>query len=421
MGNVFLTPSMITLEALSSLKNQLQFTKKVNRQYDDKFGKEGAKIGNTLNVRMPPRYVGRRTSALAVEDITQTSTPLVLNTQYGCDINFTSADLLLSIERFSQDIIQPAVASIANAIDYDGLALSAQIANYVGTPGVDLTGASSPTITQAVLSAKVALDNSSAPRDGKRYLVLDPQLEANAVDALKGLFQSSNHIKEQYEMGEMGTALGFQWSMDQNTQAHTVGNLAGDLLVDDADQTGSQITVKTGTAGTKINPGDILQFEGVYQVNLQNRQTTGVLQPFTVTELCTIGGDGTATVKIAPPLTPPDKDTGDKVAGQTVTASPASGAKVYLFNKGTANYADVTGKVSPTSIAFHRDAFVFATADLPMPRGVDMAARIVDPETNISMRLVRAYDVNADKFPCRLDVLGGWAVLRRELACRIQR
>jgi hypothetical protein len=69
------------------------------------------------------------------------------------------------------------------------------------------------------------------------------------------------------------------------------------------------------------------------------------------------------------------------------------------------------------NLAYHADAFTLGTADLEIPQGVDFAAR--ESYDGISMRIVRAYDVSSDNFICRIDVLGGWATLRPELACRI--
>jgi len=400
VANTILTPSWITLEALRVLKNQLNFTKKVNRQYSKEFGIEGKKIGDTLQVRKPPRYIGRRGPALQVEDITQSSVPVVINQQYGCDINFTSKDRELSIERFSEDIIKPAVATIANMIDSDGTLLYKDIAANVGTPGV------TPVALLTYLNAGVALDNASAPMDGKRYVCITPQMQATIVDALKGLFQSSEQIKQQYEKGKMGIAAGFDWYMDQNIQTHLSGVQGGTPLIDGAGQTGSSINVKgfTAAAALRLKKGDLVTFAGSSQVNLQSRNSIGTLQPFTVTADFSSDSAGKGALQISPPLI---------AAGQmqTVSASPADGASIVV--------AFTTAQTSPQGLAFHRDAFTFACVDLEVPRGVDMGTRIMDPDLNISMRMVRAYDINQDKYPCRLDVLGGWATLRQELACRI--
>lgn len=403
MSNTFLTPSMITLEALSVLKNNLTFTKLVNRRFDDKFGVEGAKIGDTVNVRKPPRYVGRTGAAISVEDIKQTSVPVQLSTQYGCDINFTSKDLLLSIERFSEDILGPAVATIANKIDYDGLQLYKSVPNVVGAAG---TVPQSTTCALTYLQAGVALSNNAAPVDDKRSLVLTPTMEAYAIDGLKGLFNAQKELSEQYRKGRMGTALGFEWYMDQNTGTHVAGPQGGTPLVNGASQTGATLSTKgwTAAAAARLVKGDVFTVAGVYAVNPQSRQSTGSLQQFVVTADFSSAADGTGSVSIFPSIV-------TSGATQTVTASPADGAAITVF--ATASQA------TPQGLAFHRDAFTFACADLPLPKGVHMAARMSDADLGISMRLISAYDINTDQFPTRLDVLGGWTALRPELACRI--
>jgi len=394
MANTFLTIQMITREALRILENSLSFTKGVSREYDDKFGVSGAKIGDTLNIRKPVRYVGRTGTALSVENLTETSVPLQLSTQFGVDFTFTTKDLALSIDEFSKRFIRPAVATIANKIDSDGLALFSKVYNAVGTPG---TAAST---LRTYLDAGAKLDNEGTPRDDQRSIVIDPITQAAVVDNLKGLFQSSTQISDQYRRGQMGTAAGFDWAMDQNVRTRTVGSAAADTItVNGASQTGSTLTV-SGLTNT-LNLGDVFTIAGVYAVNPQNRQSTGELRQFVVTAAVT----GGSTISISPAITP----TGQF---QNVSASPANSAAVTVL--GTA------GAVAKVGLAYHRDAFTFATADLPLPGGVDMAARVSDKQTGISIRMVRAYDINTDSLPCRLDVLYGWQALYPELACRIE-
>jgi hypothetical protein len=69
------------------------------------------------------------------------------------------------------------------------------------------------------------------------------------------------------------------------------------------------------------------------------------------------------------------------------------------------------------SLAYHPDFATFATADLILPGGVDMASRAV--KDGISMRAVRQYSISDDTMPIRIDVLFGWASLRPQLACRL--
>jgi hypothetical protein len=392
---------MITNEALRVLTNNLTFTKRINRQYSDKFGIEGAKIGTTVNARKPPRYVGRTGQAISIEDATETQVPVTLTTQFGVDISFSSADLLLSIDDFSNRFIKPAIAVVANKIDFDGMQLSDTVANSVGTPGTV------PNALLTYLLAGVALDNNATPMDGDRSIVINPLMQATIVDNLKGLFQSSNQIKEQYEKGKMGTSVGFDWYMDQNTNVHTVGPLGGTPLVNGAAQTGSSLVTDgwTAAAALRLNRGDVFTIAGVFGVNPQNRQSTGALQQFVVTADVSSTAGGAATIPIFPAIT----TTG---AFQTVTNSPADNAAITVVGAANTN--------TPQGLAFHKDAFTMVSADLPLPRGVDMAARVSDPQTGLSIRMVRAYNISTDQFPCRLDILYGWKELYPELACRIQ-
>lgn len=402
--NTLLTISMITREALRVLENNLTFTKLINRQFDDKFGVEGAKIGTVLNVRKPPRYLGRTGQALAPEAAAETQVPVTLNTQFGVDLMFSSQDLALSIDDFSDRFIKPAIATVANKIDADGLALYNQIYQTVGTPG---------TMSAALLTylqAGVKLDDSAAPIDGQRSVVITPLMQATIVDSLKGLFQQASALAEQYEKGRMGVAAGFNWYMDQNVSTHQTGTWAGTPLVNGANQTGASIIIDgwTGAGTDTLKKGDILQFAGVFKVNPQSRQNTAALQDFVVTADKTLAASDTVTID------PPIITSG---AYQTVSNSPADNAAVSIFGAAATTYSN---KLSPTGLVFHRDFATLVTADLPLPGGVDMAARVSDKQLGMSIRMIRAYDINTDLFPCRLDILYGWAVLRPELATRYQ-
>jgi hypothetical protein len=406
--NTLLTISMITREALRILENNLAFTKRVNRQYDDKFAIEGAKIGYVVNARKPVRYTVSTGQALALQDATETQVPISLTTQDHVDFQFSSADLKLSIDDFADRFIQPAVAALANKIDFNGLQLYKQIYNAVGTPGTPVSG------TNALLTyllAGVALDNNAAPMDEQRHVVITPKMQAYVVDALKGLFQQATAISAQYSKGQMGTAAGFQWAMDQNCPTHVYGTYSGSPIVSVAGQTGSTLTT-TGWTTTSLKKGDTFVIgsgaTGTYSVNPQSRQSTGDLQVFVVTADITDTGGA-----IAIPISPAIITSG---AFQTVVASPALNAVIL---PGTAGNVAATGVTSPQGLAFHRDAFTLVTADLPVPKGTDMASRVSDKQLGISLRIVRDYDITTDQFPCRIDVLYGWATLRPELACRI--
>lgn len=399
-ANTYLTISMITKESLRILENSLAFSRCVNRKYDDKFGVEGAKIGTVLNVRKPPKYVGRTGAAVSIEDATETQVPVTLSTQFGVDIEFPTADLKLSINNFSDLYLKPAVARIANKIDQDGMALYNQIYQQVGTPGT------TPNALLTYLLAGVALDNSAAPQDEQRYMVINPLMQAYIVDGLKGLFNATDAIAKQYRRGRMGSAAGWDWYMDQNVASHTVGPLGGTPLVNGAAQVGASLITDgwTAAAASRLKKGDIFTIANVFSVNPQSYLSTGQLQQFVVTADVSSDGAGNATIPISPSIT-----VGTSQA--TVNASPADNAALTIV--GAAN------TVTPQGMGFHRDAFVLASADLPVPRGVDMAGRESDEEVGLSIRFVRQYEVRTDKLVSRLDVLYGWSVLRPELAVRI--
>jgi hypothetical protein len=413
MANTLLTISKITNEALMVLENELTFTSEVNREYDDQFSVVGAKIGSTVNVRKPARFIGTTGPNLSVEDFNETSIPVTLNTQFHVDTQFSTADLALSLDMFSDRVIKPGVAAIANKIDRDGLVLAKNnVANIVGTAGVP------PTSLLTYLTGQAYLDSEGAPRDGRRACIVEPFTSATIVDSLKGLFMPSQKISDQYEKGMMGTdSAGMRWKMDQNVVSQTFGSYAtATLATNTATFTGSltsgwasssTITISATTAAAPIQQGDVITIANVYAVNPQNRQPYGTnrLRNFVVTSAVTIASGGSASVTVSPAII---------TAGQfqnVFVSATSSSAVVTPFNN--------TGTVSPQNIILHRNAETLACADLELPMGVVFAGRASDKELGLSIRVCRQYTINNDSIPCRLDVLYGWAMLYPELACRV--
>ncbi len=407
MSNTLLTISKITNEALMVLENELTFTSEVDRNYDDQFAVVGAKIGNTVNVRRPGRFIGTTGPALNVEDFNETSVPVTLSTQFHVDTQFTTQDLALSLDMFSDRVLKPAVAAIANKIDLDGLTMAKNATyNTVGAAGTPPTGL----IT--FLNAGAYLDSEGAPRDGRRSVIIDPFSSATIVDSLKGLFVPQEAISTQYRKGLMGRdSAGMNWKMDQNIVNQTYGSFAGTATCNVTTATGfltsgwassANISI-TATGAVSLNQGDTFTIAGVYAVNPQNRQSYGKLRNFVVNTAVS-GTDAAITVNVSPaPIS----------AGQFQNISvTSSGAQaVTFFNK--------TGVTSPQNILMHKNAFTLAVADLELPEGVHFAGRASDKEIGLSMRVVRQYTINNDSIPTRLDVLYGWAPLYPELACRI--
>ena len=410
MSNNLLSISKITNEALMVLENELTFTGQVDRNYDDQFAVVGAKIGQTVNVRRPGRFIGTTGPQLVVEDFNETSVPVTLSTQFHVDTQFTTQDLALSLDMFSDRVLKPGIAAIANKMDRDGLVTAKNnTANIVGTAGA------APTGLITYLTAAAYLDSEGAPRDGRRSVVVEPFTSATIVDSLKGLFNPTDTISKQYTKGLMGRdSGGMNWYMDQNVVSQTFGSYASATLsCNVSTATGflssgwaysSNITIGATGAAATLNQGDTFTIAGVYAVNPQNRQSYGKLRNFVVQSTTAIGSGGTATVTVVPAVI-----TGGQFQNVSVTSTGSQ--TVTPFNN--------TGVTSPQNILMHRNAFTLACADLELPEGVHFAGRASDKEIGLSLRVVRQYTINNDSIPTRIDVLYGWAPLYPELACRI--
>lgn len=399
MSNVILTDNVIAKEALRLLENNLVFARGVNRQYEKNFDGEH-KIGDTINVRVPAQYTVRSGPTASIQNHNDSTVPVQVNTQKGIDVSFTSKELALSLEDFSDNVLKPQIATLASAVDFDGLSLYKNVANAVGTPG-------DGTYTFAkALQAGQKLDENGAPMDDQRSIILSPAGQVGMVDALKGLFQSSTQIKDQYEKGRMGTAAGFDFLMSQNIANHTVGALGGTPLVNGGSQAGSSLITDgwSASAANRLKQGDVFTIANVYAVNPFTKQSTGSLRQFVVTADAASDGSGNATLSISPAIVA----TG---ATQNVSALPADNAAITVVGS--------AGASGGANLAYHKDAFTLVTVDLPLPKGMDMSARASSKKAGLSIRLVRGFDIVNDVFVSRLDVLYGWKAIRPELACRI--
>lgn len=395
MANTLLTPSQITREALRILHQKLTFIGNINRAYDDSFAKSGAKIGDSLRIRLPNQYAVRTGATLNAQDTVEQSVTLQVQTQKGVDLNFTSVDLTLSLDDFSSRILEPAMAVLAANIEADALSMYKDVYNVVGTPGTV------PNALRTYLLARKVLNDNLAPMDNNRNMQLTTSANVEIVDALKGLFQDSTQISKQYREGMMGRTAGFDWYENTLMPNHTNGTQATGFTVSGAGQTGATLAVAGLTSGNTITKGTTFTM-GVYGVHPETKQVQSYLQQYVVTADFTASGT-TGNLPISPSII-------TSGATQNVSGSPANGAVVTLTSGGT-------GTILGQNIAHHKDAFTFATADLIMPKGVDFAAREV--YDGISMRVIRAYDINNDKFPCRLDVLYGYKTIRPQLAVRV--
>jgi hypothetical protein len=420
VANNLLTDSHITAEALMILENNLMFTKQVDRQLDQEF--KNAKRGAVISVRKPPRYVVRDGQNIAIQDTVQTQVPFTLSHQFGVDVEFYSADLALSISDFGTEILAPQMAAIANAIDYSGMQQALNVPNAVGTPGATFAGTQTAQQTLSTFTtANALLDKNACPRDGNRAAVINEDAQAILVANLSGLFQDGDDIARQYREGTMGKTVGNKFTMDQNVASFTIGAFSGTALVNGSGQgvltppgqglgqggyTPYTLLVKGFTPGTLVaSNGDRFTLPNTFGVNPQSRATWNRLQQFVVLNTSPVisDGSGNAALQIYPPIIGPG------TAYTTVTRLP--------LNNDALTFIGTPGTVTPQNLVFHKTAFTFACANLPLPGGMHMAARKADKQLGISLRFVAGYNIATDQFIGRFDVLCGWLTQRPELAC----
>lgn len=412
MANNILTPLVITREALRILHQKLNFVGNVRRDYDDRFAQNGAKIGSSLNIRMPSKYSVRTGATLSAQDHVERSTPLTVNSQYGVDVSFTSVELTMQLDDFSKRILDPAMAQLAARIEKDCLSDAYKLVN-------NYTNAT----TDGLITYKrfqqggQKLAEQLAPLSGRSAL-LSPFSKVEFLDAVKGLFHASQNIEKQYREGIMGRTGGFDVYENTLLPSHTTGSLAGSPLTNGA-TLGTSTTANSwvsqtvmaidgATSATTIKAGDILTFSGLYAVHPESKVNTGKLATFVVQSDVTLTTSATS---------------------YNVTVKPGA---IYGVGNGFQNcvlsgVSDTDGltvtRIGAASSAFgqdlqfHEDAFVFATADLEdVSRYGAWGAR--DSQDGISMRIARQYAISSDTVPCRIDVLFGFAGLYPELANR---
>jgi len=401
MSNSILTIDMITRKALEILENNLVLTRNVNRQYDDSFAVEGAKIGSTLRIRLPDRALVTDGAALQVQDDNEQFTTLTVASQKHIGVNFTSAELTMQLDDFAERVLKPRISQLASSIDADVANAYKTIGNTVGTPGT------TPSTTLVLLQAQQKLNENAAVMS-PRYATVNPAANAGLVEGMKGLFNPTDTISKQFKNGMMGTGvLGFdEINMSQSIKVHTTGSRAGTILVNGAVSTQGQATISidglTGATDT-VTAGDVFTIANVYAVNPQTRESTGSLQQFVVTAAQTGASNALANMAISPPIYTSTN------ALATVDSFPADNAAVTFVGTASTAY--------PQNLVYAKSAITFATADLLLPQGVDMAARAV--HNGISLRIIRDYDINNDRMPCRIDVLYGFSTIRPPMACRI--
>lgn len=390
MSNQILTIDQITKASLAVLRSKLNFVNNINNQYDSSFAQSGAKIGDALRVRKPAQFVVRNGSTMVTKDYKENSVNLKIDSQTGVDVEFTGAELTLSLDEFTARVIEPAMARLAAEIE------SRVISKSIAGAGNVLKKGAGTIALKDFLKANAKLNKNAISPSG-RYAWLSPDAQVEVLDELKGLFNSQSEISKQYTEGKMGRAAGLDWF--ENTFLPSLVIPAIATAVTDGALTAnfSKVVVKAAGNATVIKAGTPFTIAGIYAVHPETGDTLGDLYSFVVAEDATASAAGAITLKLTQPAIGPGA-LGVKVPGQNISAWPADEAVVATFTNGTYQ----------TNLVAQRDSIAFASADLPLPEGTNASREVLD---GLSIRVVRGYDIKEDKHPCRFDILWGSGVL----------
>jgi hypothetical protein len=396
MASTYLTPTAVTREAVRVLHQKANFIGACNKQYDNSYKNGGAtvrgKFGPTLKIRLPNEYTVRDGINMAAQEQNETSVDLTVSTVKGVDMYFTSEDLTLSIEDFSERFIAPAMSVLAANIEADALSMYKQVYNLVDGDAVAF-GFNSMSAGNTLLSRMLA------PSPDRTIIMNNDHAHKFRVDT-KGLYQDSSAIKEQWREGKMGRTSGFEVYENTLLVPHLTGSAvkSTSYTISGAVTTNGAAAATLTGAATTWKAGDVFTVVGCNRVHPETKADTGVLQQFVVLADCTTAMTFAPAIYTSGPR-------------QNVTSGGLPNGNAVVKVGAGAN------ETLTQSLAFHKDAFAFVTADLEQPKGVDFAAREVFD--GISLSMVRDFSISDRTFPCRIDCLYGYKAIRPQLATRI--
>jgi hypothetical protein len=393
MANSLVTIDMITRESLRIAHEKCQFIGTTDLQYDDSFAKTGAKIGQALRVRKPNQYKRTQGSrVMDVQDQNEQNGTITVATQDHVDMRFNSAELALSLDELSRRYIEPAVKVLVSGIEADYIAASTKAThNLVGTAGTALAD------LDAVGAARARMNQNLAPKDGQRYIQCESVAMGKLVNGLKGLFQDSSQIKEQYREGMIGrTAMADWYENDRMWTMPNSADVAGEINGGTLTSGITTLTVDGFSAAPVA--GMVFTIEGTYDVHPETKVAYPHLKQFTVVSATT------TSITFSPAVIWDTTDPRQNCSGQ-----PTDNDDITFVGSASTNYVQ--------QLMYHKEAFQFVTADLPLMDDAHKCVRRT--QDNLSLRVWQASDIRNDELLMRIDILYGFAALRPEWACRI--
>jgi len=401
MANIFKVTDLVAKESLRIAHEKLQFIGTVDRQYDEEFKMNGraSPHGSTLRVKDPNQYTRRTGNAMAVQAQNESTQTITVATLDGVDMDFTMQELIQSVDNdgafddLSKNYIVPAISSLVSAIESDFIAYCTKATwNVAGTAGTALTD------LVAVGAARAKLNQGATPKDGMRYIQADSVTMGGMVNGLKGLFQDSAQIKEQYREGMMGrTAMADWYENDRMWTMTNSGDVAGEINGGTLTSGITTLTVDGFSAAPVA--GMVFTVEGIYAVHPETKAVFGHLQQFVCGSGCT-----TTSLNFTPAMI---YDTSN--AKQNVSGTPVDNADITFVGAASTNYVQ--------SLMYHKDAYQFITAPLPILDDAQKCVRVT--KDGLSLRAWMGSDIVNNTLKMRIDILYGMAALRPQFASRI--
>lgn len=409
MANTLATPRWVMDEVARGFVNEVRFINNVNRTYDDQYMQNGTKVGNTVEARLPQRFMVTDGQAYQPQNLLDQTVPITLTNQRNVAFGYSSAQETTELQSIRTRYINPASEALANNADYFAMAaVYRDIYSSVGTPGV------TPSANMTFLQAGVKLTDLAGPMSG-RVAILDALASATLANTNQTLFRGPD-LGKQWRSGQFaGEALGIsEWYVDPNRPVHTTGTFtASTPLVNGATQTGSTLATDGWASGaSSLKKGDVFTIGGVYSVNPLSYASTGRLQQFVVTADTADASGAMATLPISPSII-------TSGALQTVTDSPADNAVITVLGATSAAGGTLATTVSPQSLVFHPDAFAFVMADLVKPGAGAKSTTVRSKALGLAIRMVEQYQLGTDQNGTRLDILIGAATVQARLAVRV--
>lgn len=414
MSNKFFDIGDFSYASAEYLTSSFEFTKNVNRSYDDRFARTGAKIGAVTNMRLPSDFrftADTSTTAIDIQGLNDAGMPITLNRNYQRAFAVDLVDMTLSVDDFMNRYGVPAIKSMAAEIDRDGLRTGLQFAqNAVGTPG---TAPNSLTTLQGLFGAAYRKHvENLAPVGDMIHVASAPALNELGYTYMTQLFNPQAVISDLQKQGVIAVASNMYFHTSQLVPNYTVGTYGGTPLVNGAGQSGSTLNTDGWSGGTTLDVGATFTIDGVFAVNAQTKESLGYLQQFSVTAKNAAGA--TQALQISPAIVGPGQPF------QNVSALPADNAPITVLG--------ATGANSRMALSYNRDFLAFSTADIG-PAGVgggmlsgnggaDFFTASI-PELGLSINCSRQFDIRSRQILVRLDLLGGWAPLRPQLGTKI--